>query len=80
MDAQYREHGEHPAPHCAKSPGFHPEAMFQQMLAAAGGLMTFSDRYKTADLPDYRHNAVGEVFAELDALLRADYEYISQNT
>jgi type VI secretion system protein ImpJ len=25
--------------------------MFQQMLATAGGLMTFSDRYKTADLP-----------------------------
>jgi type VI secretion system protein ImpJ len=44
--------------------------MFQQMLAAAGGLMTFSDRYKTADLPAYRHEALGEVFMELDALLR----------
>lgn len=44
--------------------------MFQQMLAAAGGLMTFSDRYKTADLPAYRHEALGEVFAQLDALLR----------
>ncbi len=56
--------------HCARSPGFHPEVMFQQMLAAAGGLMTFSDRYKTADLPAYRHEAMGEAFAELDALLR----------
>jgi type VI secretion system protein ImpJ len=56
--------------HCARSPGFHPEAMFQQMLTAAGGLMTFSDRYKTADLPAYRHDALGEVFAQLDALLR----------
>lgn len=56
--------------HCARSPGFHPEAMFQQMLAAAGGLMTFSDHYKTADLPAYRHEALGEVFSELDVLLR----------
>lgn len=56
--------------HCARSPGFHPEVMFRQMLAAAGGLMTFSDRYKTADLPAYRHEAMGEAFAELDALLR----------
>lgn len=56
--------------HCARSAGLHPEAMFQQMLAAAGGLMTFSDRYKTADLPTYRHNAPGEPFAQLEALLR----------
>ena len=56
--------------HCARSPGTHPEILFQQMLAAAGGLMTFSDRYKTADLPAYRHDAPGEVFAQLDALLR----------
>jgi type VI secretion system protein ImpJ len=56
--------------HCARSPGFHPEVMFRQMLAAAGGLMTFSDRYKTVDLPAYRHEAMGEAFAELDALLR----------
>ena len=56
--------------HCANCPGLHPQVMFQQMLAAAGGLMTFSDRYKTADLPAYRHDAPGEVFAVLDALLR----------
>jgi type VI secretion system protein ImpJ len=56
--------------HCARSPGLHPEALFQQMLAAAGGLMTFSDRYKTADLPAYRHEALGEVFMELNSLLR----------
>ena len=56
--------------HCARSPGMHPEVMFQQMLAAAGGLMTFSDRYKTVDLPAYRHEALGDVFMELDALLR----------
>ncbi|AWL03573.1 type VI secretion system baseplate subunit TssK [Massilia oculi] len=56
--------------HCARSPGMHPEAMFRQMLAAVGGLMTFSDRYKTADLPAYRHEMLGEVFAELESLLR----------
>lgn len=56
--------------HCARSPGLHPEAMFRQMLSAVGGLMTFSDRFKTADLPAYRHEALGEVFAELDRLLR----------
>lgn len=56
--------------HCAGSEGLHPEAMFRQMLAAVGGLMTFSDRYKTADLPAYRHEMLGEVFAELDTLLR----------
>ncbi|KAK0348340.1 hypothetical protein LTR94_037652, partial [Friedmanniomyces endolithicus] len=44
--------------------------MFRQMLSAVGGLMTFSDRFKTADLPAYRHEALGEVFAELDGLLR----------
>ena len=56
--------------HCARSPGLHPEAMFRQMLAAVGGLMTFSDSYKTADLPAYRHEMLGEVFEELDTLLR----------
>jgi type VI secretion system protein ImpJ len=56
--------------HCARSPGLHPVELFRQMLAAVGGLMTFSDRYKTADLPAYRHEMLGEVFAELDALLR----------
>lgn len=56
--------------HSARSPGHHPEALYQKLLAVAGGLMTFSDRYKTADLPAYRHDALGEVFASLDALLR----------
>ena len=56
--------------HCARSPALHPEAMYRQMLAAVGGLMTFSDRYNTADLPAYRHEMLGDVFAELDTLLR----------
>lgn len=56
--------------HSARSPGHHPEALYEKLLAAAGGLMTFSDRYKTADLPAYRHDAPGDVFGKLDALLR----------
>jgi type VI secretion system protein ImpJ len=56
--------------HSARSPGHHPETLYQQLLAAAAGLMTFSDRYKTADLPAYRHDALGEVFGQLNALLR----------
>jgi type VI secretion system protein ImpJ len=56
--------------HSARSPGHHPETLYQQLLAVAGGLLTFSDRYKTADLPAYRHDALGEVFGKLDAVLR----------
>lgn len=56
--------------HCARSPGTHPEALFRQLLAAAGGLLTFSDHYRTADLPAYRHDGLGQVFAELNTMLR----------
>lgn len=56
--------------HCARSAGTHPEALYRQLLAAAGGLLTFSDRYRTADLPAYRHDGLGQVFSELDTLLR----------
>jgi type VI secretion system protein ImpJ len=56
--------------HSARSPGHHPEVLYEKLLTAAGGLMTFSGRYKTADLPAYRHDALGEVFAKLDDLLR----------
>jgi type VI secretion system protein ImpJ len=56
--------------HVARSPGHHPEAMYMQLLALAGGLMTFSDRYKLTDLPAYRHDGLGEVFAKMDALVR----------
>ncbi|WP_332879467.1 type VI secretion system baseplate subunit TssK [Massilia sp. S19_KUP03_FR1] len=56
--------------HCARSPGHHPETLYQRLLNVAGGLMTFSDRYKTADLPVYQHEALGEVFANMDTVLR----------
>ena len=56
--------------HAARSPGHHPEALYEKLLALAGGLMTFSDRYKASELPAYRHDALGEVFASLDELVR----------
>lgn len=56
--------------HSARSPGHHPEMLYQKLLTVAGGLLTFSDRYKTADLPAYRHDEPGDVFAQLDVLLR----------
>src|SRR5450830_677801 len=39
--------------HAARSPGRHPESLYETMLSLAGSLMTFSDRYKAADLPPY---------------------------
>lgn len=56
--------------HTARSSSHHPETLYQKLLTVAGGLMTFSDRYKTADLPAYEHEALGDVFAALDSLLR----------
>lgn len=56
--------------HSARSPGHHPEALYERLLSLAGGLLTLSDRYQVADLPAYRHDALGEVFGRLDTLLR----------
>jgi type VI secretion system protein ImpJ len=56
--------------HSARSPGHHPETLYQKLLTVAGGLMTFSDRYKTVDLPAYQHDLLGDVFAKMDFLLR----------
>jgi type VI secretion system protein ImpJ len=56
--------------HSSQSPGHHPESLYQTLLSLAGGLMTFSDRYKAVDLPAYRHDALGDVFGKMDALLR----------
>lgn len=56
--------------HALRSPGHHPEALYEKLLYAVGGLLTFTDRHRAADLPAYRHDALGEVFGQLDALLR----------
>ncbi|MGI4980129.1 MAG: type VI secretion system baseplate subunit TssK [Janthinobacterium lividum] len=48
----------------------HPEMLFRAMLRLAGSLMTFSSKYDLRDLPRYHHEAPGQVFGLLDALLR----------
>jgi type VI secretion system protein ImpJ len=44
--------------------------LYEKLLALAGGLMTFSDRYATSDLPAYDHADPGVTFAQLDAVIR----------
>ena len=56
--------------HCARARVQHPEDLYEKLLALAGGLMTFSDRYATADLPAYVHADPGIAFAQLDAVIR----------
>lgn len=56
--------------HSAQSPAHHPETLYQQQLIVARGLLTFSDHYKTSDLPAYHHERSGDVFASMDTLLR----------
>jgi len=56
--------------HCARSRVQHPEALYEKLLTLAGGLLTFSDRYATSDLPAYDHADPGVTFAQLDAVIR----------
>jgi type VI secretion system protein ImpJ len=56
--------------HCVRSRAQHPEDLYEKLLALAGGLMTFSDRYATPDLPVYDHADPGVTFAQLDAVIR----------
>ena len=48
----------------------HPERLFHDLLALAGGLMTFSRGARLEDLPAYAHQDPGPAFARLDAILR----------
>jgi type VI secretion system protein ImpJ len=48
----------------------HPERLFQDLLALAGSLMTFSRTVRLEDLPAYVHQDPGPAFARLDAILR----------
>jgi len=56
--------------HHARCPGFHPERLFQDLLALAGGLMAFSRKFRIKDLPGYDHEQPGPAFARLNAVLR----------
>jgi type VI secretion system protein ImpJ len=51
-------------------PALHPERLYEQLLAVAGGLMTFSKSWTLGDLPPYQHNDPGPSFAKLYMIIR----------
>ena len=51
-------------------PSLHPERLYEQLLAVAGGLMTFSKSWTLADLPPYQHGDPGPAFAKLHQIIR----------
>ncbi|MFC4931157.1 type VI secretion system baseplate subunit TssK [Massilia sp. GCM10023247] len=56
--------------HYLNHPELHPERLFGDLLALAGGLMAYSRSYKLEDLPAYSHLDPGPAFARLDEILR----------
>ena len=48
----------------------HPERLFGDLLALAGGLMTYSRSHKLEDLPAYAHTDPGPAFARIDDIIR----------
>ena len=56
--------------HLAQHPRLHPERLFQQLLALAGALMTFSKSLSLSDLPAYDHAAPGPGFFRLNDIIR----------
>ncbi|QJE00030.1 type VI secretion system baseplate subunit TssK [Massilia forsythiae] len=51
-------------------PALHPERLYEQLLAVAGGLLTFSRSWTLADLPPYRHDDPGPAFFKLHQIIR----------
>ncbi len=56
--------------HLAESKHGHPVELFEEMLALAGTLTTFSSTVSPADFPPYNHLDLGASFNKLDAQLR----------
>jgi type VI secretion system protein ImpJ len=56
--------------HYFHQPQLHPERLFEQLLATAGALMTFSKSHSLSDLPAYVHRDPGPSFFKLDAIIR----------
>jgi len=56
--------------HYFHNPALHPERLYEQMLALAGSLMTFSKSWTLADLPPYQHADPGPAFATLHQIIR----------
>ena len=60
--------------HHLHHPSLHPERLYEQLLAVAGALMTFSKKWVLAELPPYDHMDPAPAFAKvhriIDELLR----------
>ncbi|QJE02020.1 type VI secretion system baseplate subunit TssK [Massilia forsythiae] len=56
--------------HYFHHPALHPERLYEQLLALAGSLMTFSKSWTLADLPPYKHAEPGPAFATLHQIIR----------
>ena len=56
--------------HYVRHPEFHPERLFEALLALAGALMTYSKQYALIDLPGYQHEEPAQCFTTLDNIIR----------
>jgi len=56
--------------HYFHHPALHPERLYEQLLALAGSLMTFSKSWTLADLPAYNHGDPGPAFSTLHQIIR----------
>jgi type VI secretion system protein ImpJ len=56
--------------HYLHHPDLHPERLYEQLLATAGALMTFSKSWLLSDLPPYRHADPGPAFAKVHQIIR----------
>ena len=56
--------------HYYQHPSLHPERLYEQLLALAGGLMTFSKSWTLGDLPAYSHADPGPGFDTLYQIIR----------
>ncbi|MDC8757076.1 type VI secretion system baseplate subunit TssK [Janthinobacterium fluminis] len=56
--------------HYARAAQQHPERLYVELLALAGGLMAFSKKYTLDDLPAYEHGDPAPAFSRVDAIIR----------
>jgi len=56
--------------HYLHHPDLHPERLYEQLLATAGALMTFSKSWTLADLPPYQHTDPGPAFMKVHQIIR----------
>jgi type VI secretion system protein ImpJ len=56
--------------HYLHHPHLHPERLYEQLLATAGALMTFSKSWLLSDLPPYQHADPGPAFMKVHQIIR----------